>query len=527
MRQLAIVFLCTGLLAMQASAATLTFVSNMSGSQETPPNGSTGSGQSAVTLDTLAHTLSVSVSFAGLTGGPASMAHIHCCAGPGVAAVVAVPFTSFPPAISGSYAHTFDLTAAATYNPAFLTSSGGTAALAESVLINGLNTGLTYTNIHNATFPAGEIRGQLAKVGNQLFSTGSPDGKMAMASRPGPGPGGGANQETEAADDFIFTAPLTFVNFATFTGLLPASVDLNTGIKQVVVEIYRVFPKDSVNPPSGRVPTRVNSPSDVEFDDRNSAVGTLSFSAALLNPSFTAANSVDNGIHPAPGQTTGGEGPVTGQEVQFNVTFRTPFLLPADHYFFVPQVLLADPNGHFTWLSAPRPITGGTGPFTPDLQVWIRNADLDPDWLRVGADIVGSDAFNATFSLTGTVPTTYEYDFFAKGTNTPATSFLFLGIVRDVSPASTPIPGFIGFIPPSPPSLVPCDLTSNSSAELDCRAPTVHSGIFYFVFDFGAFPSKLGPFTGSGFTAPDGATPSIGTVPLLNGQIIDVTPPPQ
>ncbi len=121
---------------------------------------------------------------------------------------------------------------------------------------------------------------------------------------------------------------------------------------------------------------------------------------------------------------------------------------------------------------------------------------------------------------------TYEYDFYAPGTTTVAASFRFPGFVRDVSPASTPIKGFTGFIPPSPASLVPCDLLSNSSGELDCRPPTVHGGIFYFIFDFGAFPRRLGLFTGGGFTAPDGATPGLGTVKLLNGQIIDVSAQP-
>jgi hypothetical protein len=39
-----------------------------------------------------------------------------------------------------------------------------------------------------------------------------------------------------------------------------------------------------------------------------------------------------------------------------------------------------------------------------DLQEWIRDAALEPDWLRVGTDIVGGaipPTFNATFSLTG------------------------------------------------------------------------------------------------------------------------------
>jgi hypothetical protein len=233
-----------------------------------------------------------------------------------------------------------------------------------------------------------------------LISTGNPDGLMATASRPS----GNGKIEIESADDFVLPSE-TKITSATFAGLLPTSAPLSS-ITDVVVEIYRVFPKDSTDPPDGRVPTRVNSPSDVEFDSRDSANTTLSFTPTILNASFTAANSVLNGIHPKPNQQTLGEGSVTGEEVVFTVTFATPFDLPADHYFFVPQVELS--NGDFFWLSAPKPITGGTGPFTPDLQSWIRNADLSPDWLRVGTDIVGgtpAPTFNAAFSLTGeTVP---------------------------------------------------------------------------------------------------------------------------
>jgi hypothetical protein len=189
--------------------------------------------------------------------------------------------------------------------------------------------------------------------------------------------------------------------------LLPADAD----VSQVRVEIYRVFPKDSTSPPSGLVPTRVNSPSDVEFDDRDSASHSLTFATAELNAAFTALNSVDLGIHPIPNQTTGGDGSATGNEVQFDITFTTPFDLPPDHYFFVPQVLLLNPNDHFLWLSAARPNL--TTPFTPDLQAWIRNADLDPDWLRAGTDIVGGSpapTFNAAFSLTGkTIPEPASY----------------------------------------------------------------------------------------------------------------------
>lgn len=229
------------------------------------------------------------------------------------------------------------------------------------------------------------------------FSTGNPDGRMATASRPGVGP----SIEIESSDDFLLASQTT-INHATFMGLLPSGAPL-TSVTQVVVEIYRVFPLDSTNPPSGNVPTRVNSPSDVAFDSRDSAAANLTFTTSIVASTFTASNSVINGINKIPNQTTGGEGPVTGEEVLFDVSFTTPFALPAGHYFFVPQVALT--SGNFLWLSAPKPIVAPGTPFSPDLQSWIRNANLDPDWLRIGTDIVGGTTpptFNATFSLSGT-----------------------------------------------------------------------------------------------------------------------------
>lgn len=77
--------------------ATLILTTTLLGSNETPPNASPATGTALVTLESDNKTLEVEETFAGLVGGPASMAHIHCCAPPGVAALVAVPFTSFPP----------------------------------------------------------------------------------------------------------------------------------------------------------------------------------------------------------------------------------------------------------------------------------------------------------------------------------------------------------------------------------------------------------------------------------------------
>jgi hypothetical protein len=231
-----------------------------------------------------------------------------------------------------------------------------------------------------------------------FFSSGDPDGKMAMASRPD----SAGKVEIEAADDFVLTSR-TSLTSATFTGLIPTTASLSN-ILDVKVEIYRVFPQDSTVPDDGKVPTRTNSPSDVQFDSRSAATNGLTFTPGIIAPTFTAAKSVLNGIDPTM-LHTGGEGAVTGQEVQFNVLFNTPFLLDPNHYFFVPQVQLS--NGDFFWLSAPRPIVPPGTSFPPgftDLQTWIRNDSLAPDWLRVGTDIVGgtpAPTFNAAFTLAG------------------------------------------------------------------------------------------------------------------------------
>jgi hypothetical protein len=249
-----------------------------------------------------------------------------------------------------------------------------------------------------------------AAAGPFFFSTGDPDGRIATASRPDTA----GKFEIESADDFVLTQQ-TRITKATFTGLLMGGA-IND-ISQVVVEIYRVFPADSdvartSGPPTfstSQVPTRVNSPADAALDSRDAASASLTYAAAILSNSFTTNNSVQpGGIHPSPNQTTGGDGAVNGQEVLFEVTFGTPFDLPAGHYFFIPQVEVTTAAGEFLWLSAPRPIVPPGTPFPPgdtDLQSWTRDADLDPDWLRIGTDIVGgtpAPTFNAAFSLTGT-----------------------------------------------------------------------------------------------------------------------------
>jgi hypothetical protein len=237
-----------------------------------------------------------------------------------------------------------------------------------------------------------------ARADSFFFSTGNPDGKIATLSRTA----STGKLETETADDFVTTAPMTTITSATFTGLLVGGAT-TANINDVEIELYHVFPIESAFPPDGRVNTRVNSPSDNNFAAADGALGQLSFTTTVLNSSFTAANSVVNGINPKPNQFTGGEGPVTGTEVQFNVTFNTPFVLGPDHVFFRPEVDLGS-AGDFLWLSAPKPIVAPGTPFAADLQTWIRNdgtGALAPDWERIGTDVTEQGPFNAAFSLSG------------------------------------------------------------------------------------------------------------------------------
>jgi hypothetical protein len=131
-------------------ASTLFYTATLAGTSENPPNASPGTG--SVSYSLTGDILTLNLSFSGLTA-PASAAHIHCCAPIGVNAPVVVPFALFPNTTSGTYTNTFDLST-------FAFSGGGS----EAALLAAFNNGMAYTNIHNANFPGGEIRGQITAV---------------------------------------------------------------------------------------------------------------------------------------------------------------------------------------------------------------------------------------------------------------------------------------------------------------------------------------------------------------------------
>lgn len=152
--------------AVNIFAAPVYYSTLLSGPNENPPTASPGTGVAVVSLDTVAHLLTVDVTFAGLTAGNTA-AHIHCCVNPpgNVGVATQTPtFVGFPTgATSGVYSNTFDTTLAATYNAAFVTAQGGIPQ-AEAALAAAFEAGRAYFNIHTSNFPGGEIRGFLAPI---------------------------------------------------------------------------------------------------------------------------------------------------------------------------------------------------------------------------------------------------------------------------------------------------------------------------------------------------------------------------
>jgi hypothetical protein len=120
-----------------ATAEVVKLQAELKGSNEVPPNTSTGSGKAEATFDTESKVLTYTVTYSGLSG-PALGAHFHGPSEPGKNAGIALPFKSTQSPIQG------------------------TATLTETQAAD-LLAGKWYANIHTAANPGGELRGQMSK----------------------------------------------------------------------------------------------------------------------------------------------------------------------------------------------------------------------------------------------------------------------------------------------------------------------------------------------------------------------------
>lgn len=107
----------------------------LSGTQETPPNGSTATGTACVFVNPATKGVAGRIETVGITG---TVAHIHQ-GPPGVVSPVIVPMSQTSPGVW---------------------TTGANAALTDAQLVGWLG-GQTYVNVHSQALPVGEIRGQL------------------------------------------------------------------------------------------------------------------------------------------------------------------------------------------------------------------------------------------------------------------------------------------------------------------------------------------------------------------------------
>jgi hypothetical protein len=155
-----------------ADAAVFNYVMTLNAASENPVNPSTGSGSATIDYDNVAHTLSLAMTFSGLSG-TVTATHFHgvtATSGLGgdaaAAAVVNVGVATTTPTLvgfplgvtSGNYANVLDLTNATSWNPAFVTAQGSIAN-AEAAFAGALADGKTYWNVHTSFRSGGEIRG--------------------------------------------------------------------------------------------------------------------------------------------------------------------------------------------------------------------------------------------------------------------------------------------------------------------------------------------------------------------------------
>jgi len=150
------------------------YYTTMTGPNEFPTNTSPGIGKAVITID--GNLMRVKATFSGLVAQTAAglpsgttASHIHAptpiplslTSTAGVATQTPT-FAGFPLGVrEGTYDHTFDMTQNSSYNPAYITANGGTAASAFTALKTAIAAGKSYLNIHSNAFPSGEIRGFL------------------------------------------------------------------------------------------------------------------------------------------------------------------------------------------------------------------------------------------------------------------------------------------------------------------------------------------------------------------------------
>lgn len=131
--------------------AGFTATAQLGGAQEVPPVATGAVGSATVVYDDAAGTLTVDVSYYGLSAPP-SAAHIHVGAF-GTNGPVIFNFPNLPPGTAGTYQVVLDA--------GDLIPRPAVGINTFQNAIDAIEAGNAYVNMHNRVHPGGEIRGQL------------------------------------------------------------------------------------------------------------------------------------------------------------------------------------------------------------------------------------------------------------------------------------------------------------------------------------------------------------------------------
>jgi hypothetical protein len=136
----------------------------LDGYQEVPSVSTAATGEFTASLVGNGTALEFTLSYSGLEGGNASAAHIHLGQkGVNGGVIVHLCGTGKPPCPATAGSISGAIVAADVVGPG----AQGITAGEFDELLRAVRAGVTYVNVHNATFPGGEIRGQIETRGDR------------------------------------------------------------------------------------------------------------------------------------------------------------------------------------------------------------------------------------------------------------------------------------------------------------------------------------------------------------------------
>jgi hypothetical protein len=134
------------------------FQATLFGNNEVPPISTKGSGHVRLAVDETAQTIAFTLSYSGLEGGTANVAHVHFAptrVNGGIMFFLCGGARPACPPTGGVVTGTVMATDIIGPN------GQGVAPGEFDAVVRNLRAGLGYANVHTTTYPAGEIRGQV------------------------------------------------------------------------------------------------------------------------------------------------------------------------------------------------------------------------------------------------------------------------------------------------------------------------------------------------------------------------------